>query len=431
MNEIAQLNSTKSYTLKTSQLLLIAFATAFFPRILDYAGAPSVINYVHLLIVPFACVFALAVSKPQSKQQVLITKELLLGLVSLLVVTLISAIYNGTGVINVVLDFLLLAEPFIFLLAWQVVPFSKKSLEFVLNWFIAFNLFHLGLALLHGVTVGTSDHMQGVFYFSNSGHVVASSVIVSFGLFYLFSKRKTSVWLRGIILTLSFTHLVLADAKQVMLTLIVGFMLLSLFNLKDLGKAIFLMILGTTFAYLFYRAIYIFPALSSFRTWIRPELYTLDGEATRLKTGGIRVILEHYESFLHWLFGLGPGHTIDRLGFTVLREHGHFLNPLGATVSPVGSEVLALRGASWLGDQSSFFSPFWGWAAIWGDLGVLGLLSYFYICYVVWQRLCLDDFSKFILLTVAVHGFIFTQLEEPGYMLTIATIVGLNWHKNK
>ena len=66
------------------------------------------------------------------------------------------------------------------------------------------------------------------------------------------------------------------------------------------------------------------------------------------------------------------------------------------------------------------FSPLFGWAGIWGDLGWFGLGTYLYLGFIVWRNLCLDDFSRFLVLTVVVYGFFLTQMEEPGFMLTIA-----------
>jgi hypothetical protein len=77
------------------------------------------------------------------------------------------------------------------------------------------------------------------------------------------------------------------------------------------------------------------------------------------------------------------------------------------------------------------FSPLFGWAGIWGDLGFLGLATYLWLGWLVWQKLCLDDFSKFLLLTIVVNGLILSQMEEPGYMLYIAMIIGLQWQEQR
>jgi hypothetical protein len=204
---------------------------------------------------------------------------------------------------------------------------------------------------------------------------------------------------------------------------VVGFAILSLSKMKDIKKFLLYVIGTIIFVISFVWAIQNIEALSAFNTWIRPEIYGPDGEATQLKIVGIRIIVNSFHSSLNWWLGLGPGHTIDRLGGWMIRDYSDLLSPLGATRSPVSDAVWVATGKSWLGDQSSMFSPFWSWAAIWGDLGFLGLGAYLYLCSLAW-RFC-DDLSKFLMLTVLVHGFIFTQMQEPGYMLFIACLIGL------
>jgi hypothetical protein len=62
-------------------------------------------------------------------------------------------------------------------------------------------------------------------------------------------------------------------------------------------------------------------------------------------------------------------------------------------------------------------------------LGIVGLGAYLYLCSVVWRRVCVDDFCKFLLLSTAGFGLIITQMEEPGHMLTVACLLGLRWHE--
>ncbi|MGI0500030.1 hypothetical protein [Limnospira platensis] len=113
----------------------------------------------------------------------------------------------------------------------------------------------------------------------------------------------------------------------------------------------------------------------------------------------------------------------------MLREYAFILRPLGATSHPATNTIWQAVGASWLGDQSSMFSPLFGWAGIWGDVGFLGLASFLYIWFVVWRRLCFDDISKFLVLCPLSFGLIFTQMEEPGYMIYLVCIVVLRWQE--
>jgi hypothetical protein len=84
----------------------------------------------------------------------------------------------------------------------------------------------------------------------------------------------------------------------------------------------------------------------------------------------------------------------------------------------------------WLTSGSSLFSPIFGWAGIWGDIGFLGLGSYLYLAYLTWQYFGLNDILKLTILSVFVVGCIFTQMEEPGYMIFITFMLGLSWQEH-
>ena len=170
-------------------------------------------------------------------------------------------------------------------------------------------------------------------------------------------------------------------------------------------------------------------AFAGFTAWARPELYGPDGEAWHTKFYSVRSILSHYQSSLNWLFGLGPGHTVSRLGVWFLRDYWFILGPLGATTNPISQNTM--ESCSWLCSGSTLFMPIFGWAGIWGDLGLLGVGAYLFLCYLAWQNFGLNDSLKVTLLTVFVLGFIFTQMEEPGFMLSIALIIGLAWQERQ
>ncbi|MCL6436065.1 MAG: hypothetical protein K6T90_18005 [Leptolyngbyaceae cyanobacterium HOT.MB2.61] len=76
------------------------------------------------------------------------------------------------------------------------------------------------------------------------------------------------------------------------------------------------------------------------------------------------------------------------------------------------------------------FSPLFSWAGFWGDLGILGVMTYLYLVFLVWRWFAIDDFCKYLLLTLFVFGWIFAQLEEPGHMLFVAYMIGLRWQED-
>lgn len=426
--------------LKNSFVVLLAFCSIFFVRMIEAVGAPAPINFLHFATIPFACGLVLLKSRITDRHQVLVTQHLLIGIFILLSTIIASAIINDAGFINAILSFLLLGEPFIFLVTVVALPMSVGSFMTFQTWIRRFCLFHIFYALaqryvlrfdLRHTGMEPPDNIQGVFFLSGAGHVVGTSVSLSFALYYLMTAKDVPLWFRILVMFAAFVHMLAADGKQVLLTLIVAWVLLILLKLKDISKAFQYLIGGALFGGLFFWAMENLPAFRAFKTWIRPEIYGPEGEATLLKTAAFRIVPTYYESILNWLFGLGPGHTVGRLGGWMLHIYADLLNPLGATRHEASQLVWRAVGESWLGSQSSMFSPLFGWAGIWGDLGLVGLVSYFLLAFLVWHHLCNDDATKILVLSVFVVGLIFSQLEEPGYMLTIAAIIGLRWHEQR
>jgi hypothetical protein len=278
---------------------------------------------------------------------------------------------------------------------------------------------------------GQEDNIKGIYIGQGAGHVIGGSVAMTFGIYYLVNVKDKPLWFRIAILLACLNHIIISDTKQVLLSFIVGYVMLYFVTFKDLTKAILYLIAGLLFLGFFYWAIYNFEFLSAYKTWIRPELYGSDGEATRLKFATFRIVPQYFHSPLNWWLGLGPGHTVGRLGGWMLTTYWDLFAPLGATIHPASKEIWMVVAKSWLGNQSSLFSPLFGWAGIWGDLGVLGLGTYFYIGMLVWRKVCLTDTAKYLMLTVFVFGTIFSQLEEPGYTLIVASLIGLDWQNRQ
>ena len=438
------IHNKESIKFPLSTLPIIALAIAFFPRLLNVAGFPNSINFIHLVIVPLITSVMIFKEKSLHRTQARTIRGL--GLVLLLFFTsaTVSAFLNEAGIINLIFGFLLLAEPFFLFLAIACIPITPGLTQNMEKWIIGFGLFHVAFAIFQKYVLlwdvclcspggyGEGDAIKGVFLDQGSGHVVSASVAVSLGIYYFFAMRHQPIWIRLLVFLAGLLNIVLSQANQVAFVLMAAFAALSLIKMKDIIKAIFYIILSIFIYFLFVWAIANVPVLSSFNTWIRPGLYGPDGEVTQLKLSGIRIILEHMENPLYWFFGLGPGHTAGRLGGWILREYSHLLLPLGATVHPIPSLIWAATGATWVGTQgSTFFSPFFGWAAIWGDFGLIGLSLYIYLYFILWQEFESDDLTHYLMLTIFVHGFIMTQMEEPGYMLYMFALLGLRWHRNK
>ncbi|BBC24314.1 hypothetical protein [Pseudanabaena sp. ABRG5-3] len=420
-----------------SNLTLFGVGSALFPRIFTALKIPSAINFLHFVAIPFACGSVIVKSRSKDLQQITISKKILLSLFLFLIVVFASALLNEAGVINTVLDYLLLAEPFILILTIVSIPMTTESYERFRRWILQAAMINMLFAYIQKYVfrmdklIGLEDNIKGIFIGQGAGHVLGGSVAMTFAIYYFFTAKNKPLWFRAVVFLGCLNHIIISDTKQVLLSFILGYVLVYFLTLKDIRKGLLYLILGVVFFSAFYWAIYNIEYLSAYTVWIRPELYGPDGEATRLKFATFRLVPQHFHSPLNWLFGLGPGHTVGRLGGWMLETYWNLLAPLGATVHPVSKEIWQAVAASWLGDQSSLFSPLFGWAGIWGDLGIVGLGTYFYMASVVWRYVCVNDLSKYLMLTVFVFGLIFSQLEEPGYTLFVASMIGLNWQDVK
>ncbi|WP_310489430.1 hypothetical protein [Chamaesiphon sp. VAR_69_metabat_338] len=418
-------------------LTLFGLGTALFPRVLTGLKFPSVVNFLHFLAVPLACGSVLIGSRSKDPKQLALTKRLLIGLFILLIIVCASTLINQAGLINAVLDYLLLAEPFLLILTIVCMPMTWESYHSFRAWLIRAMLINTLFAYIQKYIfhmdklIGGEDNIKGLFIGQGSGHVIGGSVAMTFAAYYCINARNKPLWFRLGIAGLCINHVLISDTKQVLVAFLVAYLLLSFVNFQDIKRALIYLAIGIVVSGGFYWAIYNFEALDAYRTWIRPELYAADGEATLLKFATFRIVPQYFHSPLNWWLGLGPGHTVGRLGGWMLYNYWDLLSPLGATVHQASKEIWVVVGKSWLGDKSSFFSPLFGWAGIWGDLGALGLAVYFYLAILVWHYFCVTDTSKYLMMTLFVFGTIFSQLEEPGYTLIVASIIGLDWQAKR
>ncbi|MGA9378280.1 MAG: hypothetical protein WBV73_05875, partial [Phormidium sp.] len=433
----AKVRTKRKGYIQLSTLTLFAFSSAFFPRVLTALKIPSIVSLLHLGIVPFVCIFTVSKTKVKDQTQIAAIKELIFALFLFLGVLLASAILNDAGILNVFLSFLLLCEHFLLLLTIISLPLTPEKLIKVRAYIIFASFTNTIFAYVQRYVLnmqrlpGLEDNIKGVFIGQGAGHVVSASVALTFGIYYFATAKNIPIWIRTAVVLATFWHMNMADAKQVLLSFGVAGLILLLTKFTNIAEALKYLIGAVLLGYAFLWCMQNVPAFDAFNTWVRPEMYGPNGEATRLKTITFRVVPTYYTSFLHPLLGLGPGHTVTRLGGWMLEEYKDLLAPLGPTIHPASAKVWLEVSKSWLGDQSSMFSPLFGWAGIWGDSGFLGLGAFIYIWSVVWRRLCVNDVSRLFLLTICAFGLVFSQMEEPGYMLYVTSLIGIMWQEHQ
>lgn len=424
----------------SSTLFLFAFATTFFPRIIEAVGIPSLINFIHFATVSFALLVVLITTKIKNPKQKAIARQLIFALFILLLAITISGFVNEAGTINVIAGYLLLAEPFMFLLTIVCLPMSLAKLKFFKKFFFVCASINLLLALMQKPLIdggylyadgfdGT-DGSQGVFFVSGAGNYVSATVSLKFGLYYFFYEKNAPKWLRIAWLGAAFLQLIISDSKQIMIASALAFIILTIVSSRNLSKTI-LYITGIVIGLaIFFWCVNNLSSFAAFKNGVdRFQYWFPGGVAYDIKTAPFRIATSYYTSPLNWLFGLGPGHTFGRLGAWFLKDYSYLFVPLHGTIHPATADTWLAYWNSWIALESTLYHPFFGWAGIWGDLGFVGLGAYLYLASVVWRYVCSDELAKFFMLTVFAVGLIFTQMEEPGYMLFTAMLIGLQWQE--
>jgi hypothetical protein len=426
--------------LQNSSLIIITFCSIFYVRIVATTIRFSLLNLLHFALVPLVCMIVINTTRIRDPKQIAMCLSYAAGLLFLFGATIISAFWNHAGLINAIASFMMLGEPFMFLLAMACLPVSIQifmRMKNLLYWSVLIN-FLLAAAqkpLIDAGKIGAqglngTDGCGGVFFVSVAGGYVSASVSITFAL-YFFQDKTKPLWLRIVVALAALWQLLFSDSKQLLLAYGVGWILLILLASKDIVKTLKLLIGLLLVIVVGLWCANNIEAFSAYLSWARPELYGAEGLAWYAKFYSIRLILSNYESPMNGLLGLGPGHTVSRLGGWFLKDYAALLSPLGSTSTTIGQATTDFTDGFWLTKASTMFTPFWGWAGIWGDLGYLGLGAYLYLAYLTWQNFCWNDTLKVTILNVFILGFIFTQMEEPGYMIFIAFMLGLSWQEKR
>jgi hypothetical protein len=440
------MHSRKKGFISNSSLILIAYATAFFPRFLSSFGAPDIINFFHFIVVPAVSVFILFTVRTKTRSQISLVWDILIGMFLILLITIISAIVNQAGIPNIALQYLFQTEAFLFLAAMLAVPISGESFLKLKEYVLKFALCNLVLALAQSVLLpiglypkpagGTiQDNITGVFGGGggSAANYVSCTVSFYFALYFFLNYKFVPRWIRIALLLSACYQVQVSDSKQIFMALALGYGLLLLTKVKDPLKlcvyvvAIVAVTVICSWALLNLKL----ELLQPYQNWINRDIWGFDGLAARTKFAAFRILPSYFTSPLNWLIGLGPGHTVTRLGGWVMRDYQTILVPLGATIHPASQRIFDIISISYLPRESTVYFPLYTWAGIWGDIGIVGLSAYLYLCSIVWRRVCVDDFGKFMLLSTAILGCILTQMEEPGQMLTIACLLSIRWHEER
>jgi hypothetical protein len=351
-------------------------------------------------------------------------------LLILLAISLFSWLINGGEVLRPILDWLVFAEPFFIVYAVIAMPADPRALQALWRLALAVPIIQLPLAAYQALTLGLGDSVQGLFIDMGAGAHVAGAVAILGAMICIargvsaLSSKAGPIWLLSA--ALLFIVAVMADANQVVICFIPALLLL-LFGLLRLHWTRVVMLLPIL-------AVFVLSSFSLYRPLQRVLDWALISRGAYGKLQAFSIIsakLSHSAS--RWLFGLGPGNSVSRVAMMGLEAFVKPSSPvalLGLRSAPTTGDIWILTASDWLFSASSVWSGYSSWLGLFGDLGLAGLGLYAWTAWRIWHELRTRDgwqprVAKSVLLMCALLGALFSWLEEPGFTLLAALVVGL------
>ena len=411
-----------NFTIRANVLIIILLCATMFSRVATSLGAPKILVHAHYAI----CIlifFVLVISLNMRNE----LRKFIFPLIALFVSVTLSAIVNGAGLINVLLEFVLLIEPILLFLMIALVVWSHKSIERFRHFLVVIVVVHSSFSYVQFFILGLiDDDVKGLFLAMGAGHHVAGAVALTAAIHYLTNRNISLLSAKISLFCLLSPIVFFSDAKQVVAVFLVSLIVFITLKITDFKRVAQLsLVLIVSIVSLVWLAISIVPSLAVWAEW------GLIAEGISQKLSVFPIIISHYEVPLNWAFGLGPGHTVGRLGW-MLPDYQDYLLPLGATMSGVTDAVWAANQEHYISNSttgSSMFSLLFSWVGFWGDLGIVGVMIYIYLLLLIFRMIRMDNTSAFLLITVAVFGVIFSWMEEPGYMLFVFAILGIRYQE--
>ena len=409
-------------------LFLFAMATAFFPRLLTALGFPSIVNFAHFSVVLFVFLYSF------TQERTTAAKKLSLGIFLFLLLIIVSALLNKTGMMNTVLEWVLLAEHFLLLAALCNAQWTSKQIDVLQFGLLTYMLFHSLFGWYQFFGLGLSaDDVKGVFLGSSTGHHVAGAVCLSASVYFFVEKPYDSKFLGTAIALFCLAIVFFSDSKQVIAAFLLALLLLIVYKQltakpgESSQMRTYFLSAVLSVGILFYIGTTIFTALQAWAD------ITLIQQGLAQKLTVFPVTISQYDGAWNWLVGLGPGHTTGRLGL-MIPQYIELLEGTDITTHAATSIINSASQGHWMSNSitgSSLWSLKFSFAGIWGDLGIVGLGIYLFGWWLVWKHICFDDLSKFLVLTVMVFGGVYNWLEEPAYMLFVVCLLGLHYLKHR
>jgi hypothetical protein len=386
---------------------------------------PQLSNFFHF---PLA-VGAVLVTAQSGVLKRPVAQSLAMGCVALLCLSFVSWLFNTGEILRPFFNWLVFLEPFLIIYALVRVPLPSARERSLWKLALAIPFAQFPLALGQALSRGIGDGVQGTFVGMGAGHHVAGAVALT-GTLVCAARglssdtfRQRLTWLVAGVLLLIVP--ILADAKQNIAAFLPAlFLLISTFaRFRRTGLIVALPIFGLV----------LLVAYSYDPSLQRIVDRTVMSDVTENKQEALAIITHSLSATPgSWLFGVGPGNSVSRVALMGMESYLNSDSPvtlLGLGTAPLTREVWGMRTSGSL-LYSSVTSGISSWGGLLGDLGLVGLGFYVWMGWQLWKhtkkrRGWEAAAARAALVMAGILGTIYSWLEEPGFTLMVALIVGL------
>lgn len=400
-----------------NDLYILCILSLFISRILVYFHFPSIINFLHFALLIMAMIISL-------KKGTIHFKDSMSGIMLLTtMVIILSTIINSVKPLNCILVLLILLEPFI--IANSSINWKENYFVKIENILIKLSIINLLISYFQFFFLKmVDDDVTGIFFGMGSGAHIngAFSMITALYLIYYSTKKNFSKTRCILISLLLLFVVIMCDNKQSILAYGLAAIMLLILNSKNI-KQTFITILLIAFGALI---VYIltFSVLGKITTWTSKPDEIVMGMNAKFS------FIENLDNFrtdnLTYLFGFGPGMSFSRIA-RMLPEYSS-LDFLGTSISPINATFYNIYLNSWIMLSSSMWSFYFSWASIFGDLGIIGLLTIVALYFKFYKIFCSKTINKYVWAIIVCHGLIFDWLEEPAFVVSHFIIIILLNH---
>ena len=388
---------------------------------------PASLNFVHFPLALGAALLAATRRTPPRR----LALSLGLGLAALLLVSLLSWICNGGEILRPLLTWLLFSEPFLLVFALVSAPPSPVAARRLWTLALVLALSQVPLAVSQSLMFSVGDLVRGTFTGEIGGAHTAGSVALIGALMCMArwmdrppGSRPGTGW--HLAAAGLFLVPVLADAKQAIMAFIPALVpLSSLFSWRRPARVLAPLLLPLV---LLVAGVGLNPQMRQTTDW------NLAWRGLGGKLHALRVVVPRMlDTPSGLLLGLGPGNTVSRVALLSRGGHVREDSPvyfLELRLSPVTEELLPRKQTEWLWRKSSPWSPISSWIGLFGDLGLIGFGIYLWMAWRLWRGLPQRhawgvQVAKGCMVMAGLLGLVYSWLEEPGFTLLVATVIGL------